>query len=52
VTADARQTFTLGRGWYYWSFRVHQAGEGLHAVCITADGSFAARCAYFGQPQG
>ena len=38
----AQQTFTLGRGWYYWSFGVHQAYKGLHAVCVTAVGSFGA----------
>jgi hypothetical protein len=45
----ARQTFTLGRGWYFWSFGVHQAYSGLSAVCITADESFGVPCIHFGQ---
>ncbi len=48
----AQQTFTLGRGWYYWSFGVHQVYQGLRAVCITAGDSFGAPCAYFSQLQG
>ena len=39
----AQQTFTLGRGWYWWSFGVHQVFPGLSAVCITADDSFGAQ---------
>jgi hypothetical protein len=45
----ARQTFTLGRGWYFWGFGVHQAYSGLSAVCITADDSFGVSCIHFGQ---
>jgi hypothetical protein len=39
----------LGRGWYFWSFGVHQAYSGLSAVCITADDSFGVPCIHFGQ---
>jgi hypothetical protein len=44
----AQQTFTLGRGWYWWSFGVHQVFPGLSAVCITADESFGVPCLHFG----
>ena len=44
----AEQTFTLGRGWYWWSFGVHQVFPGLSAVCITADESFGVPCLHFG----
>jgi hypothetical protein len=44
----AQQTFTLGPGWYWWSFGVHQVFSGLSAVCITADDSFGVPCLYFG----
>ncbi|MGH3236289.1 MAG: hypothetical protein ACRDOH_24145 [Streptosporangiaceae bacterium] len=47
----ASRTFTLGRGWYYWNFGVHQAYAGLSAVCVTADDSFGAPCITFGQSQ-
>jgi len=43
-----QRTFTLGRGWYWWSFGVHQVFSGLSAVCITADDSFGAPCLHFG----
>jgi hypothetical protein len=42
------RTFTLGQGWYYWSFGVHQAFTGLTAVCITASDSFGVPCIDFG----
>ncbi len=44
----ARTTFTLVRGWYFWSFGVHQAYSGLSAVCLTADESFGIPCIAFG----
>jgi len=44
----AQQTFTLGRGWYWWSFGVHQVFAGLSAVCVTADDSFGVPCLHFG----
>jgi hypothetical protein len=44
----AEQTFTLGQGWYWWSFGVHQVFAGLSAVCITADESFGVPCLHFG----
>ena len=43
----ANRTFTLGRGWYFWSFGVHQAYSGLSAVCLTADDSFGVSCLHF-----
>jgi hypothetical protein len=44
----ARQTFTLGRGVYYWSFGVHRVFSGLSAVCLTATESFGMSCVRFG----
>ena len=44
----AQRTFTLGRGWYWWSFGVHQVFPGLTAVCLTASDSFGAPCLHFG----
>jgi hypothetical protein len=44
----AQRTFTLGRGWYWWSFGVHQIFPGLSAVCVTASDSFGAPCLHFG----
>jgi hypothetical protein len=44
----ARQTFTLGRGVYYWSFGVHRVFSGLSAVCLTATESFGMSCVHFG----
>jgi hypothetical protein len=41
----ASRTFTLGRGSYFWNFGVHQAYQGLTAVCLTADDSFGMACA-------
>jgi hypothetical protein len=43
----AEQTFTLGQGWYFWNFGVHQVFSGLSAVCITADESFGTSCIHF-----
>ena len=49
----AQQTFTAGRGWYSWGFGVHQAFQGLSAVCLTADESFGSPCISFVQsPRG
>ena len=45
----ASRTFTLGRGFYFWSFGVHQVYPGLSAVCITADDSFGVPCLHFSQ---
>lgn len=44
----AQRTFTLRRGWYWWSFGVHQVFSGLSAVCITASDSFGTSCLHFG----
>jgi hypothetical protein len=43
----AQRTFTLGQGWYWWSFGVHQVFSGLSAVCVTADDSFGVPCLHF-----
>jgi hypothetical protein len=43
----ASRTFTLGQGWYWWSFGVHQVFSGLSAVCVTADDSFGVPCLHF-----
>ena len=40
----ASRTFTLKRGWYWWGFGVHQAYQGLSAVCVTATESFGMSC--------
>jgi hypothetical protein len=40
--------FTLGRGWYWWSFGVHQVFPDLSAACVTADESFGMPCLHFG----
>jgi hypothetical protein len=48
----AQRAFTLGPGWYWWSFGVHQVFSGLSAVCITADDSFGAPCLHFGPSSG
>ena len=45
----ASRTFTLGQGWYFWSFGVHQAYSGLSAVSVTADDSFGVSCIPFDQ---
>lgn len=47
----ASSTFTLGRGWYFWSFHVRQPYLGLTAVCLTADESFGMACLHFTPPQ-
>jgi hypothetical protein len=44
----AQRTFTLGPGWYWWSFGVHQVFSGPSAVCITASDSFGVPCLHFG----
>jgi hypothetical protein len=43
----AQRTFTLRRGWYWWSFGVHQVFTGLSAVCVTASDSFGVACLHF-----
>lgn len=43
----ASGTFTLGHGWYLFTFRVRQAFAGLSAVCVTASDSFGAPCLRF-----
>jgi len=47
----AARTFTLGQGWYYFGFGVHQVFPGLSRVCITADDSFGVSCIDIGQSQ-
>lgn len=44
----ASRTFTLRRGWYFWSFRIRQAYPGLTAVCLAASESFGASCVHLG----
>jgi hypothetical protein len=46
----AQQTVTAGRGWRFHDFGVHQAYQGLTAVCLTADESFGSPCIEFVQP--
>jgi hypothetical protein len=48
----ASRTFTLKRGWYWWGFGVHQAYQGLSAVCVTATESFGMSCVHFSGPTG
>jgi hypothetical protein len=48
----ASRTFTLKRGWYWWGFGVHQAYQGLSAVCVTATESFGMSCVHFSGPAG
>jgi hypothetical protein len=48
----ASRTFTLKRGWYWWGFGVHQAYQGLSAVCVTATDSFGMSCVHFTGPAG
>ena len=43
----AEQTFTLPRGWYWWSFGIHRAYPGLRAVCLTATDAFGQPCVRF-----
>jgi hypothetical protein len=47
----AARTFSLGPGWYYFGFGVHQVFSGLSQVCITADDSFGVSCTDVGQSQ-
>ena len=51
LTAASR-SFTLKRGWYWWGFGVHQAYQGLSAVCVTATESFGMSCVHFSGPAG
>ena len=48
----ASRTFTLKRGWYWWGFGVHQAYQGLSAVCVTATEFFGMSCVHFSGPAG
>jgi hypothetical protein len=48
----ASRAFTLNRGWYWWGFGVHQAYQGLSAVCVTATDSFGMSCVHFSGPAG
>ena len=48
----ASRTFTLKRGWYWWGFGVHQAYQGLSAVCVTATELFGMSCVHFSGPAG
>ena len=50
--AVASRAFTLKRGWYWWGFGVHQAYQGLSAVCVTATESFGMSCVHFSGPAG
>lgn len=43
------RAFTEGRGWFFWSFGVHQAFTGLQAVCLSATDAFGIPCVQFGQ---
>jgi hypothetical protein len=47
----AARTFSLGPGWYYFGFGVHQVFSGLSQVCITADDSFGVSCIDISQSQ-
>jgi hypothetical protein len=46
----ASRAFTLKRGWYWRGFGVHQAYQGLSAVCVTATESFGTSCVHFSGP--
>jgi hypothetical protein len=48
----ASRAFTLKRGWYWRGFGVHQAYQGLSAVCVTATESFGMSCVHFSGPAG
>ncbi len=48
----ASRTFTLKRASYWWDFGVHQAYQGLSAVCVTATESFGMSCVHFSGPAG
>ena len=47
----ASRTFTLKRGWYWWGFGVHQAYQGLSAVCVTATESSGCRASSSAGPR-
>jgi hypothetical protein len=48
----ASRAFTLERGWYWRGFGVHQAYQGLSAVCVTATESFGTSCVHVSGPAG
>ena len=48
----ASRASTLKRGWYWRGFGVHQAYQGLSAVCMTAPESFGMSCVHFSGPAG
>ena len=48
----ASRASTLQRGWYWRGFGVHQAYQGLSAVCVTATESFGMSCVHFSGPAG
>ena len=48
----ASRAFTLKRGWYWRGFGVHQAYQGLSALCMTATESFGMSCVRFSGPAG
>ena len=48
----ASRAFTLKRGWHWRGFGVHQAYQGLSAVCLTATESFGTSCIHFSGPAG
>jgi hypothetical protein len=46
----ASRAFTLERGWHWRGFGVHQAYQGLSAVCVTATESFGTSCVHLSGP--
>ena len=48
----ASRAFALKRGWYWRGFGVHQAYQGLSALCMTATESFGMSCVRFSGPAG
>ena len=46
----ASRAFALKRGWHWRGFGVHQAYQGLSAVCVTATESFGTSCVHFSGP--
>jgi hypothetical protein len=46
----ASRAFTLKRGWHWRGFGMHQAYQGLSAVCVTATESFGTSCVHFSGP--
>ena len=48
----ASRAFTLKRGSYWRGFGVHQAYQGLSAVCVTATESCGTSCVQFSAPEG